>query len=189
MTLNIINTKNCSVCRQILPLSSFNRWKLGKDGHQNSCRGCNQTYTKAWYHANAEYCKERTSKWVSSNRAKYRSIQRKAQRSYRLNPTVRLSQAVGCAVRRMIGKEKNGRKWNILLGYTSAVLKLHLEKQFQPGMTWENYGEWQIDHIKPISLFKFSSFNDPEFKACWSLNNLQPLWVEDNISKSNNYDS
>lgn len=52
-------------------------------------------------------------------------------------------------------------------------------------MSWENYGKWHVDHIQPITSFKFEDTNDDDFKKCWCLNNLQPLWGYDNISKSN----
>ena len=51
-------------------------------------------------------------------------------------------------------------------------------------MNWDNYGEWHVDHIIPKSSFNFSSKHDKEFKECWALDNLQPLWAEDNIAKS-----
>jgi hypothetical protein len=52
-------------------------------------------------------------------------------------------------------------------------------------MTWDNYGEWHVDHIKPISSFNITEMGDEEFMECWSLNNLQPMWREENIRKSN----
>ena len=65
----------------------------------------------------------------------------------------------------------------------------HLEKQFTDGMTWEKFlrGEIWMDHIKPISKFNYVSSEDIEFKECWSLNNLQPLWAKDNRRKYNKY--
>lgn len=71
------------------------------------------------------------------------------------------------------------------LGYTTDELKAHLERQFLKGMTWENMGEWEIDHIIPVSHFKFTSTDDPDFWLCWSLSNLRPLWRSDNRKKSN----
>ena len=50
-------------------------------------------------------------------------------------------------------------------------------------MTWGNYGKWHVDHIIPQAFFKYTSTDDVEFKYCWSLNNLQPLWAKDNIKK------
>ena len=80
-----------------------------------------------------------------------------------------------------------------IVGYTSEQLIKHLESKFEPGMTWENYGRkqgircWEIDHVVPESWFNYSSFESEEFKECWSLSNLQPLWADDNKSKSNRY--
>ena len=51
-------------------------------------------------------------------------------------------------------------------------------------MTWDNYGEWHVDHIIPKSFFQFNSIDDVEFKMCWRLENLQPLWGKDNIRKN-----
>jgi 5-methylcytosine-specific restriction endonuclease McrA len=72
-----------------------------------------------------------------------------------------------------------------LLGCSIEDLRSHLEQQFTPGMTWDNYGVhgWQIDHIIPLSYFNLS---DPEQqKRAWHYTNLQPLWAVDNIRKSN----
>ena len=52
-------------------------------------------------------------------------------------------------------------------------------------MTFENYGEWEIDHIKPISLFNLN--NENELFECFNYTNLQPLWKLDNIKKSNKF--
>jgi hypothetical protein len=67
--------------------------------------------------------------------------------------------------------------------YTIGELRQHIENQFKPGMTWDNYGDWHVDHIIPIMTFSYKTVNDPGFKQCWSLSNLQPLWAEDNQSK------
>ena len=53
------------------------------------------------------------------------------------------------------------------------------------GMTWENYGEWHVDHKLPITSFNFTTVFDDDFKKCWALDNLQPMWGNENISKSN----
>jgi hypothetical protein len=50
-------------------------------------------------------------------------------------------------------------------------------------MTWDNYGEWHIDHIIPISAFNFNSPEDFDFKRCWALKNLRPIWAHDNLIK------
>lgn len=81
--------------------------------------------------------------------------------------------------------DKGGRSWQDLVDYTVDDLKAHLERQFQPGMGWENRGlnGWHIDHRLPLSSFEFSSSDDPDFKAAWALTNLQPMWGDENIRK------
>ena len=78
-----------------------------------------------------------------------------------------------------------GRHWEGLVDYTLDDLIQHLEKQFQVGMNWANHGRygWHIDHIKPKASFSFTSSDDIEFRQCWALDNLQPLWAEDNLRK------
>jgi len=73
------------------------------------------------------------------------------------------------------------RKTSELLGCSLTELKNWLEKQFQPGMSWDNYGEWHIDHIIPCAAFNFA--NESEQKACFHYKNLQPLWARENASK------
>ncbi len=65
-----------------------------------------------------------------------------------------------------------------LLGCNYEELRLHLEKQFQPGMNWNNYGngkdKWSIDHIKSVCNFDLT--NEEDRKKCYHYTNLQPLW-------------
>lgn len=70
-----------------------------------------------------------------------------------------------------------------LLGCSIEFLKEHLEKQFQPGMTWENRGAvWHVDHILPCAEFHLQHSEEQEI--CFHWTNLQPLFVTDNLSKS-----
>lgn len=74
-----------------------------------------------------------------------------------------------------------------LLGCTSEEFRAHLEKQFQPGMTWETYGRfgWHVDHIRPCDSFDFNKPEDQ--KACFHFSNCQPLWWRDNVVKKNKH--
>ncbi len=74
-----------------------------------------------------------------------------------------------------------------LLGCTIDELKRYLEQQFKEGMTWDNYGEWHVDHIKPCASFNF--FNENEQKECFHFTNLQPLWAEDDMKKHDKYEA
>lgn len=70
-----------------------------------------------------------------------------------------------------MGTDKEGRTIDIL-GYSALELKEHMIKLFTPGMSWDNYGEWHIDHIKPVSSFD----KNEDVSIVCALKNLQPLW-------------
>ena len=97
-----------------------------------------------------------------------------------------LTHRVGALVRRTLrfNKKKDG-KMKEILGYSFDELRQHIEKQFSEGMNWDKFlsGEIHLDHKIPINFFKPQSVDDPAFKECWSLDNLQPLWASDNLSK------
>jgi hypothetical protein len=79
-----------------------------------------------------------------------------------------------------MGKTKEGHTID-LLGYSSIELKEHIELLFIDGMSWDNHGEWHIDHKKAVSLFN----KETHPSIVNALSNLQPLWAIDNIKKSN----
>ena len=78
--------------------------------------------------------------------------------------------------------KKEGRTHE-LLGYSSKELCEHLESLFKDGMTWDNQGEWHIDHRIPQSYFK----SIDQLKECFALSNLKPEWASWNISKGNRF--
>jgi hypothetical protein len=82
------------------------------------------------------------------------------------------------AATKMKGWGKCGRA-SENLGCSFEVLMSHLAKQFKPGMTWENHGEWEIDHITPLAL---ATTKDELMRLCHH-SNLQPLWKSENRIK------
>lgn len=158
--------------------------RCGKDrGYQRKhqanklCRSCTNRYLKTGKPSPKKGIK--TNK-PAHNRGKYfLNIEKKMLRD-------RMSRRL----RHALSKRSLSKKWlhifNIL-GYSVEMLQHHLESKFTEGMTWNNIGQWEIDHIKPESLFNYSSIDDNEFKKCWSLENLQPLWKHDNRSKNDKY--
>ena len=165
---------------------------------------------KQWYKDNTEITKARSSERYKNNLEKEKECRKKYYRnnldqwkeygkrrrnnpSYneyfrnkrKIDPMFRLNCNIKTAISMSLRGNKDGYHWEDLLGYTLRDLITHLEKLFKFGMTWFNYGKWHIDHVRPISSFNFNSYDDEEFKKCWNLNNLQPLWAEDNIRKSN----
>jgi hypothetical protein len=129
------------------------------------------------------YLKYRHGKNAYMRRYYHEKLKRKPGYRLRLNMT----KAVNIALK----GGKNGRSWENLVGYTIKELIAHLEILFQPGMDWSNYGKgagkWSLDHKRPVSSFNIVSTADPDFRDCWALKNLQPLWDADNISKGNKW--
>ena len=72
------------------------------------------------------------------------------------------------------------------IGYTTTDFLVHIESLMQEGMSWENYGEWHIDHIKPISVYIKEGITDPIIIN--ALDNLRPLWKAENLSKGASYE-
>jgi hypothetical protein len=117
-----------------------------------------------------------------------KKVNRWAFKRKEANPSkVKTKKFMYSCIRRMVknyGLNKTGSTCE-LVGYTRDELILHIESQFVDGMSWGNYGDWHIDHIKPMSLF----FRDGVYNPATvnALSNLQPLWAMDNIKKGSNY--
>ena len=71
------------------------------------------------------------------------------------------------------------------MGCSIKFLKSYIEGKFERGMTWENYGEWHVDHIRPCASFDLS--DKEQVLQCFNWRNLQPMWASENISKGSNY--
>ena len=117
-----------------------------------------------------------------------RRAKKALKKRLRADPVHRIHRNFSEIVRAHVRKFKQSKPsggWQAIVGYSIYDLKEHIEKQFEEGMCWGNYGEWHIDHIIPKSAFRVEYYGDQQFLACWDLSNLQPLWAEDNIRKSN----
>lgn len=128
--------------------------------------------------------KEITKKWKAEHIDRVREITNKGKKVYLQKPHHKISYDISSMIRKALNKRKNGRYWEILVGYSLDDLINHLESKFTDGMSWDNYGTlWHIDHVIPINLWRFETTDDREFKQCWALCNLQPLWAIDNHRK------
>lgn len=145
-------------------------------------------YFSDWQKENRDHLNEYHQKWREKNIDKHRENKRNYERNRKANdPLYKLISNFRTAIYQVLKEnnvEKNKHYFDILK-YTPEELIQHLEKQFTGNMTWENYGEWHVDHKKPITSFNFQEMGDDEFMKCWSLDNLQPLWGEENVRKSN----
>jgi len=131
--------------------------------------------------------KKELKEYNQEHREKIREYKRKYIRERRKDSQFRLDKNVGTAIWFALKNKKAGRHWEALVGYTLEKLMQRLSVNFKKGMSFQNYGEWHIDHKKPQSLFNYENAEEQAFKDCWSLVNLQPLWAIDNLRKYNNY--
>jgi len=176
--------KKCTWCKQNLELSCFGKDASRGDGLNNRCRDCQRSKDQKRQLKPGFRTKDAANHRSEAYKKKARLREKKR---YQDDPAYAISCRVSSVIYECLRntERKQGRKGKSLVGYSIEELMDHLENLFLPGMSWDNRDKWHIDHIIPRSAFKITSPDDDEFKECWSLNNLQPLWAKHNISKGN----
>ena len=146
-----------------------------RENNREAARKYAEDYRKKNPNSRKEYAKNNKDKINAWNRHKYATDD-----NFRITRVLRsrMSQA-------LFGKSKSGTTEE-LLGCTVEEAMLYLENQFSEGMSWENHGEWHIDHRKPCAAFDLT--NEEEQKECFNYKNLQPLWATENLQKSSKYE-
>lgn len=137
------------------------------------------------YEENKARYEERAKKWAEGNRPRRRKIAldyQKRMRRERPEEYVAVQSARKMVARVLVntGRKKRGRTYEIL-GYNKQDFVRHIESLFQDGMTWDNHGEWHIDHIIPVSELVKSGVTDPA--KINALANLRPIWAHENHVK------
>lgn len=164
--------------------ASETKWRLANPEKRNAIERKGQ---RRRYAANPDPFRKSNQKWRIGNPSALRKIRREYHKKLMEDPAYRLEKAISSGVRKgLVSGAKASRRTFSLLGYTSDDLRKHLEKQFQPGMTWDNYGRngWHVDHKIPLAAHNYETPDDIDFKKAWALGNLQPLWEADNLKKS-----
>ena len=152
-------------------------------------------YNKKYYLQNKEKQKEYRKQYRLRNKDKIRDSQkqyqlqnRKRKNEYETNKRkTDINFRLSCNLRSRLqgaikNKQKNGSAVKDL-GCTVEYLKRYLESQFVKGMSWENYGKWEIDHQIPLSKVDLEE-RENLLQVC-HYTNLQIMWKEENIRKSN----
>lgn len=168
--------KVCSICGVSKNLEDFNNQKLGKFGKRSYCRLCQSEKKKLYSSKNREK--------LSEYQRKYRELNPQYNKSYQKNRRLSdLNFRIMGNMRARICNILNEKTKNTFdcIGLSIEEFKSYIQTKFVNGMTWDNYGEWQIDHITPISVGK----NEIEICQLNHYTNLQPLWKHENLKKSN----
>lgn len=185
--------KFCKTCQTEKSISEFYRSAKAPDGFRWSCKQCDVKTAKAWnfdnkarHNFNRRECRKRDGSVERARDRKRQPAKTVYMREYKKrNPAFRIGHVLRTritdALRRQYGKAGTLRE---LLGCPLADFKVYLESQFEPGMSWDNYGSvWEIDHIMPCSIF---SMEKPEHqRRCFHFSNQRPLWKKENQRKSN----
>lgn len=190
--------KKCPNCNTVKSLESFHNNKTRYDGKQGYCKECwaikdknnpkRKESGRRWYENNKEIAIKRAARRQLEKPDELREYKKE---HYRKNKATYKAKAKEWTAKdRKINKHRY--IWRGLLrrsllpkvastadtlGYSAEQLRIHLEKLWLDGMTWENYGEWHVDHIAPVASF------DANTPACVvnALQNLRPLWATTRI--------
>ncbi len=174
--------RTCTQCGCYKTRDEFYANNKGQGGISPWCKECTRADARVRRQRNLSKARQYGREYYATNREKILT----AANDNMSTPRGKIDNAISCGVSRGIRKgSKNGRRSFALVGYTLEELMAHLEAQFEPWMTWENYGfyGWHIDHIKPLASFTYETPDDPEFKKAWALSNLRPLGAVKNWRK------
>lgn len=202
--------KLCLACKQSKKVQEFG---AHRGGLRPRCKICHNAENKAWREANIdksrqscltwqknnpEKAKAKQGRWLNANPGRMAELAKayrernaenvkatrtKAIERRRHTPALLMHNTIGNALRHHIKGLKGKSRTFDILGYSLLELMTHLERQFLKGMNWQNFGEWHIDHVLPLSSFSITGLDDPELVVVWGLPNLRPLWAVDNLKK------
>jgi hypothetical protein len=205
--------KLCSGCATEKPFSNFNRSSRASHGLHNHCRDCQKLTRKLHYEANREQHLEyarlqrkdpaKKEAWkqklatdhdlrsrlleYNRNRRRNDRCRKMANEAKRRNeqafPSAKIARTLRARTRKVLVGINKAAATIDLLGCTIEDFRLHLESQFEAGMTWDNYGYhgWHIDHLRPCASFDLT--DSAQQYECFNYKNMRPSWRFDNQSK------
>jgi len=203
--------KTCTNCKEEKDINKFSKKKTSKDGYRTMCKNCSNNKKKIYTKNNHEKVLTAYKKYYINNKKtiynnKKNNFDRdkikinERRRNFRKNNKELVNSRerayenrdeltkLKVHLRKSIGntfKRKNLTKSNKtteILGLSIEQFKQYIESQFKQGMSWENRGDWHIDHIIPISFAE----NEEEVIMLNHYTNLRPLWKVENLSKNDN---
>lgn len=208
----VFNIKKCTKCQIEKCILDFNYSKSGKFQVTAECKQCLIKYQKEYRKNNKDKISERAKlsrienkikirgqrkkryiknrdkildnhkKWYQKNKSKNNEYHKQYIKHKRQNDILF---RIKCSLRARLHNFVNKKNKTTLeyLGLSLDEYKTYLSKMFDNDMTWDNYGQWHIDHIVPLSSAK----NEEELIKLFHYTNTQPLWAEDNLRKSNKH--
>ncbi len=203
--------KTCFNCKETKEPSCFHKNNKQKDGLNIYCKPCRAflrkgqykketvaAYSRRWGAANPERRKATTDRWLTKHPEERKSVTKRYRESHKeeateyvmrrleTDPDFKLASNLRNRFRAAVRDDAKTGSAVLDLGCTISEFKLYLEALWEPGMTWNNWGKgpgtWQIDHIRPMSLFDLSDRKQHLYVA--NFINMQPMWQDDHNAKS-----
>lgn len=169
---DLTTPKKCSKCSAQLTIGDFYKDATKSDGFQRICKPCKNLRDKQYASTHKEQIRRNQRNWMNKKHAEDLSF--KLDANLRSALTQDLKERDICKNKRTIE----------LVGYSGEEFNAHMESLFTEGMTRDNYGrgpdKWNIGHRIAVCRFSYTSYDDPQFKICWGLDNLFPQWEVDN---------
>ena len=186
--------KTCRQCSTEKSIIEFDKHISTKDGYYHKCRACILLIKRNQIEISTDSIKFYSTREISEIQDKHArerknqnkiKLKQRTKKRREIDSLFRLRQNIRSLIRSSIkngGFSKRTKTYEIL-GCSFEEFKKYIESKFKLGMTWENYGTWEYDHITPVSW----AINEDEIIKLNHYTNLQPLWREENIAKSNRF--
>lgn len=192
--------KRCSKCRTQQPLANFYNDKNSPDGLTYWCKGCHKIardakkdahreYMRAYNQANMEramqYRRDNAQKIADYNKKRRAETNEWWKEKRKTDPNFRLSNDMRTVLRRALKRGEISKQSSAgqLLGVDIDTFRQWLEFQFEPWMSWDNHGDWHIDHVLPVSRFDLT--DEAQQRVCFHWSNMRPMCAKANIAKKN----
>ena len=204
-----MDCKTCEAEKPLSEFHKNSKYK-NTQYYKSYCKSCSKKRRQEYYQKNREKDFARKKKYFADPknkvaRERYRAYMKEYNKEYNANPKNREKKnarqkkrqkerrqsdplyKLKCNVRSRINKTitragfKKNSKTHKILNCSFEEFASHLEKQFNSGITWENYGKWHLDHIVPVSL----ASTEEEIIKLNHYKNFQPMWGPENGSKNN----
>lgn len=198
---------NCKACDTIKAKSwrirNKDKVKKDKKDYYNDKKDYIKCKSLKYQKDNKSKVNMKNKRWADKNKSKVKTFQKKYREenrdiinakarknwneSYWNDVTFRLVRLIKLRYYHAIksSDSKKGGRTLEMIGCTIDQLKSHLQSLFLPGMSWDNYGKWHVDHIRPCASFDLKDIEQQ--KLCFNYINLRPLWEFDNLSKNSLY--
>jgi hypothetical protein len=194
--------KVCTKCNKEKSIEEFNKRSDSKDGKDIYCKTCKSEMTNKWKKENPIKLKQSKKisdkKWYQNNKQRKTNTNNRWKEnnteyvkdwfsSYKkerekLDPSFKMANKIRNRLWYALKGKNKHCKFDEYTGCSRQDLVIYLESLFEPGMTWDNYGKWEVDHREP--LFKFDLTDIKQLKDACNYTNLQPIWKEDHKKKT-----